>query len=42
MSEKVSNREVLERFAREIMHMETKEQIDGFINSFVYGILCMV
>lgn len=41
MNEKVSNRDILEKFAREIMKMETKEQIDSFIKLFVYGILYM-
>lgn len=39
MNDISSNREVLERFAREIMKMQTQEQVDAFINIFVYQIL---
>lgn len=39
MSEKVSNREVLERFAKEIMQLQTQQQIDAFVNIFVYQVL---
>lgn len=42
MSENISNREVLEKFAREVMQMQTQEQVDSFINTFVYAMIGLI
>ncbi|WP_269747937.1 hypothetical protein [Alkalibacter mobilis] len=38
MSEKVSNRETLERVAREVLQLTDKEQINAFVCLMVYSI----
>ena len=37
--EKVSNKEVLENIAKNIMKAESQEQITAFVSMVVYGIL---
>jgi len=39
MSEKDTNRQVLEKIAKEILHAETQEEIDAFVATFLYGAL---
>ncbi len=36
MSEKVLNRPVLEKIAKDILKCETPEQIEAYVNFFVY------
>lgn len=36
MSDQDSNRAVLEKFAREVLQAKTQEEIDAFVNTFVY------
>lgn len=37
--EEISNMEVLENIAKNIMHAESEEEITAFISTVVYGIL---
>lgn len=39
MSEKILNRPILERIAKEIMNLEESEQVEAFVNLFVYTML---
>lgn len=39
MSENLTNREILEKIAREVMHIEDKKAIDDFVNMFVFTVL---
>lgn len=39
MSEKVLNRPVLEKIAKDVMRIEDAEMIEAFVNMFVYTIL---
>lgn len=38
MSEKGSNRLVLENIAKEILQLKTQEEIDAFVNMYVYSV----
>lgn len=39
MSEKGLNRKMLDKIAKEVMRLEDQEQIDDFVNMYVYSIL---
>ncbi|MFZ7120014.1 MAG: hypothetical protein ACOWWH_03565 [Eubacteriaceae bacterium] len=39
MSEKGSNRQVLENIAKKILQLKTQEEIDAFVNMYVYSVL---
>lgn len=36
MNEKLSNRQVLEKIAKEILQAKSQEEIDSFVNMFIY------
>ena len=39
MNEKVLNRPILEQIAKDIMKLDNPEQIEAFVNLFVYTML---
>ncbi|MBC3798590.1 hypothetical protein [Acetobacterium tundrae] len=42
MNEIMTNSELFEKFAKEVMQLETQGQIDSFVNTFIYAMIGLI